>query len=62
MLYGSDTISSANVKVCFKLYGVNNKNEKGIDDEAKGLFIKGHWENSSNPSGRSNEKDLYMKR
>jgi hypothetical protein len=43
---GKDTISLPNVQVYFKLYRVNNKNEKGSDDQAKSLFIRCCWENA----------------
>jgi hypothetical protein len=59
MLYGRDTISLADVKSALNSMELRTRlNGKGSDNLAKGLFVKGRSENSSNFRGRSSERDL----
>jgi hypothetical protein len=59
MLYGRDTISLIDVKSALNSMELRTRlNGKGSDNQAEGLFVKGRPENSSNFTGRSNERDL----
>jgi hypothetical protein len=59
MLYGRDTISLADVKSDLNSMELRTRlNEKGSDNQAEGLFVKGRLENSSNFRDRSCERDL----
>jgi len=52
MLYGRDTISLAHVKSALNSVKLRTRlNGKGSDNQAEGLFVKGHLENSSNFRG-----------
>jgi hypothetical protein len=58
MLYDRDTISLTDVKFALNSMELGTRlNGKGSDNQAEGLFVKGHSENSSNFRGQSSERD-----
>jgi hypothetical protein len=57
-LYGRDTISLIDVKSALNSMELRTRlNGKGGDNQAEGLFVRGHSENSFNFRGRSSERD-----
>ena len=59
MLYGRDTISLVDVKSALNSMELRTKlNSKGSDNQAEGLFVKGHSKNYSNFRGRFSGRDL----
>jgi len=59
MMYGRDIISLADGKSTLNSMKLMTRlNRKDSDNQAQGLFLKGHSKNYTNFRGRSSERDL----